>query len=95
MTDENNTDDEPGVYEVQVEQTTSKTFAIRANSRQEAWEAIEDVNKPRSVQSMLARADFSSLSERRPIDARHAPEYEDNDELDVDVDLTADEGGDD
>jgi len=37
---------------------------------------------------MLVRKDFNSLSERRPIDGRHAPELEDYDDPDLDLDLT-------
>lgn len=39
----------------------------------------------------LAQETFSSLMERRPTDGRHAPELEDQDDPEIDIDLTSSE----
>ncbi|MDS0258587.1 hypothetical protein NDI56_04070 [Haloarcula sp. S1CR25-12] len=80
-------DDEAQIFEIEVEQVTSETITVQANSREEAFGALEHPTD-RDVQSMLVRKEFSSLSERRPVDGRHAPELEDYDDPDLDIDLT-------
>lgn len=82
-------DDEAGVYEIDVEQVTHDQITIRADSREEAVEAVDDINRPREVSEALTRKDFSSLSERRVQGARLADEYDaDDNDLEPDVDLT-------
>lgn len=82
-------DDEEGTYEIGIEQVTHDTITIRANSRSEAIEAVEEPNQPREVQEELVRKDFRSLSERRPESAVLADEYDaDDNDLEPDVDLT-------
>lgn len=75
------------IYEIQVQEVLSDTFTVRANSRSEAFDAIEEPQDT-EVQSAMVRKHFSSLSERRPVDGRHAPELEDYDDPDIDIDLT-------
>ncbi|MFC4549371.1 MULTISPECIES: hypothetical protein [Halorussus] len=84
------TDSEEKIFEISVEQVTHETVTVQAESREEAFEALREP-QDREVQTALVRKDFSSLIERRPTDGRHAPELEDYDDPDIDIDLTADE----
>jgi len=90
-TSQTETDDETHndskIYEISVEQLTTETVTVQANSRKEAFEALKEP-QDREVQTVLVRKPFSSLMERRPTDVRHAPELEDTDDPDVDIDLT-------
>lgn len=75
------------VHEVSVKQISEATISVKAKDRKQAFEALRDVNKPEQVSRVLTQADYDFV-ERRPEDARRAHEYEDNDDLEVDVDVT-------
>jgi hypothetical protein len=75
------------IFEIEVQQITSEMVTVQADSREEAFEALTEP-QDRDVQEALVRMDFSSLSERRPIDGRRAVELEDNDDPDIDIGLT-------
>jgi len=79
--------DDAQVFEIEVEQRTAETVTVRAESRSEAFEALKEP-QGRDVQEVLVRKDFSSLSERRPVDGRHAPELEDYGDEEIDLNLT-------
>ncbi len=83
-------DNDEKIFEITVQQTTTETVTVQAESREQAFDALREPQEP-DVQSALVRKDFSSLMERRPTDGRHAPELEDYDDPDIDIDLTADE----
>jgi len=75
------------IFEIDVQQVTSERVTVRAESREEAFNALEEPQE-REVQETLVRKPFNSLSERRPVDGRHAPELEEQDDPDIDIDLT-------
>lgn len=75
------------IFEIEVQQVTSEMVTVKAESRKDAFEALREP-QDREVQEALVRKDFSSLSERHPVDGRHAPELEDYDDPDIDIDLT-------
>lgn len=75
------------IFEIQVQQVTSETVTVQADSREDAFGALKEPHD-REVQEALVRKDFSSLTERRPVDGRHAAELEDKDEPEIDIDLT-------
>lgn len=85
VTDEESEDAE--VHEVFVKQISETSIAVKAEDRKQAFEALRDVNKPEEVSRVLTQADYDFV-ERRPEDARRAHEYEDNDDLEPDVDVT-------
>jgi hypothetical protein len=87
--DETDSTDEK-IFEIEVQQTTTETVAVQAESREEAFEALNEPHDP-EVQRALVRMDFDSLAGRRPVDGRRAPELEDYDDPDIDIDLTGGE----
>jgi len=79
--------DNEKLFEIHVEEITSDTVTVRADSREDAFNALKEP-QDREVQEALVRMDFDNLSERRPVDGRRATELEDSDDPDIDVDLT-------
>ena len=72
---------DPEVFEISVRLTQTATVSVRADSRTEAWEALQ-MPHDRAVDRLLAQTSFSE-AEYEPEDGRFAPEIED-----VDLDLT-------
>jgi len=75
------------IFEIQVQQVTSEMVTVQAENRSEAFDALEEPTN-KEVSEVLVKKDFSSLSERRPVDGRRAEELEDYDDPDIDIDLT-------
>lgn len=85
-TTEQEADDEK-IFEINVQQVTTEMVTVRAESREQALEELEEP-QDRDVQKTLARKPFDSLMERRATDGRRASELEDRDDPEIDIDLT-------
>jgi len=81
------TDDEGDIYEVDIQLRQSATVAVRADSRDEAWEALR-MGHDREVQEVLTRTQFTG-ADYQPQDILAI-----NDVDEADIDLTGDGGGD-
>lgn len=80
------TESDAEYYEISIQETNSGTLVVKAESSDEAWEALEDPDA--ETRDKMRDAIERDGMPPQPVDRRRAHEFEGNDEYLADVDVT-------